>query len=209
MSAHPWIDVSVPIRTGMVTWPGDPAVEVRADPPEGPDDAQVSRLRFGSHTGTHVDAPLHFCRDGRGVDELPLDVAIGPAQVVAIDGDAIDEAAVAGLGAPGARILFRTRNSAAWKTGRFEPRFVGLTLGAAARLADARVALVGVDYLSIASPDASAAAVHRALLERGVWILEGLDLSAIDPGEHELVCLPLRLEGADGAPARAVLRRRG
>jgi arylformamidase len=140
---------------------------------------------------------------------MPLDTLIGPARVVAILGDVIDHAALRGEHfAVGERVLFRTRNSDTARDG-FDDRYVALTHDAAMHLAGAGVACVGVDYLSVASRRADAATVHRELLARGVWVLEGLDLSAVPAGEYQLVCLPLRIAGGDGAPARAILGPRG
>jgi arylformamidase len=188
----------------MVTWPGDPDVIVEVQP-RSPAGGQVSALQLGSHTGTHVDAPLHFIEGGAGIDRMPPDTLIGPARVVEVSGDVIDAAALRDERfTAGARVLFRTRNSGADRSG-FDEHYVALTRDAAACLADAGVACVGVDYLSVATRRDDAAAVHRELLARGVWIIEGLDLSAAPAGEYHLVCLPLRVAGGDGAPARAIL----
>ncbi len=209
MTARTWIDVSVPIRHGMVHWPGDPAIEIErvTDVARG-DDATVSRIDAGVHSGTHVDAPAHFILDGIGVDAIDLRRLLGEARVVAIEGPAINLPALRALDPQeGERLLFKTRNSPhAWQTGAFAPDYVYLTLEGARFLAERRVGAVGIDYLSIASMD-EGPPTHKALLAADVCIIEGLDLSAVEPGLHEMICLPLRIEGADGAPARVLLRR--
>jgi arylformamidase len=209
MSAPAWIDVSVPVRSGMVHWPDNPPIElVRTHDVAKGDPATLSRLSLGVHSGTHVDAPVHFLADGAGVDAVPLDHLLGEARVVEVgDGPSISAAQLRVIDPrPGERLLFKTRNSArGWKTDRFLPDFVYLSLEGAALLVERRVRTVGIDYLSIAGMD-EGVPTHQSLLKNGICIIEGLDLSAVGPGRYELFCLPLRLAGADGAPARAVLR---
>jgi arylformamidase len=187
------IDISRRIEPGMALYPGDPplAMELALSRARG-DLADVTRLELGTHTGTHVDAPAHFLDGGAGVDALPLDALIGPA-VVADAGapaGALGAAAVASLDIPedAARVLLK---------GAPEE---GLDGDAARLLVRRGVRLVGVDCLSVGDADA-----HRALLEAGVVIVEGLHLAGAAPGPWRLVCLPLLIPGADGAPARAVL----
>lgn len=194
------IDISVPIRPGMVTYPGDPVVRLeRVSTIAGGDVANISRLDLGVHTGTHVDAPLHFIDGAPAVEELALDVLVGPAVVVDathVQGD-LDET----LALPAAvRILFKTRNSEHWARDEFADDFARVGIGLARRLAALRVQLVGVDYLSVGDE-----AVHKLLLGLGVVVVEGLDLRGVEPGPYQLACLPLKLIGSDGAPARAVL----
>lgn len=205
------IDISVPIRPGMVVYEGDPDISLTlaASIAEGAQ-ANVSRLDLGVHTGTHIDAPHHFI-DGAGtVDQTPLEALIGPAHVVdatGLTGD-VEAADLNELKLPEGveRLLFKTRNSALWEQPTFSMHFIGLTEAAARALVGRGVRLVGVDYLSVA-PKGDPGPTHVALLEAGVVIVEGLDLREVEPGEYTLVCLPLRLVGADGAPARAVLLR--
>jgi arylformamidase len=200
------LDVTVPVREGMVVYAGDPEVHLErvASLAEG-DLANISRLDLGVHTGTHVDAPLHFFDGAAGVESLPLDVLLGPAEVVdatGVEGD-LDEPALRSLRLPRAgRLIFKTTNSELWKRDEFAEDFVKLTGDGAELLVAAGVRLVGIDYLSVGDEDA-----HRALLGAGIVALEGLDLRGVEPGRYELLCLPLRLAGVDGAPARAVLRR--
>jgi arylformamidase len=204
-----WIDVSVPVASGMVVYEGDPQVRIeRVSAIADGDLADVSRVELGSHTGTHVDAPAHFLRGAPGADALPLDALIGPAVVVeaaGVEGD-IDAAALGVLDLPAdtERVLFRTRNARLWERGAFSPDYVGVAEDAARELVARGVRLVGIDYLSIA-PSGDPAPTHLTLLGAGVVVLEGLDLRAAEPGRYTLVCLPLRLAGADGAPARALL----
>jgi arylformamidase len=208
-----WIDVSVPVRTGMIVYDGDPEVRIEAATAiAGGDLANVSRMELGSHTGTHVDAPRHFIDGAAGADKLPPDALLGPAIVAdarGLPGD-IDAAALASLGLPDGteRVLFRTHDGELWDRRMFTRDFAGVAADAAQELVAMGVSLVGIDYLSIA-PSADPAPTHRALLEAGVVIVEGLDLRAAAPGRYELVCLPLRLEGGDGAPARALVRPLG
>lgn len=163
------IDVSVPVRSGMPVYPGDPEVRLErvSDAPA------VSRLDLGVHTGTHVDAPLHFIEGAASTEQLPLDVLVGPCEVVEGGGAA-------------ERLLIKGASE--------------LDGAAAQALVDQGVRLVGVDGMSVGDEGA-----HRVLLGAGVVVVEGLDLSGVEPGSYELYCLPLRLVGSDGAPARAIL----
>jgi len=205
-----WIDVSVPVRSGMVHWPEDPEVTLERTKSiaEG-EEANLTRLDMSAHTGTHMDAPLHFFDEDPGMEALPLDSVIGPARVVRIEGEEpIDRGHVEELDLrAGERVLFRTTNSdRPWWERDFDPGFVHISLEAAELLGEAAVALVGVDYLSVGGYESDGAETHRALLGAGIWIVEGLDLSEVEPGDYELICLPVKLVGSDGAPARALLR---
>ena len=195
-------DVTRPIHSGMAVYAGDPVVTLRrslsiaAGAP-----VNVSAISLGSHTGTHVDAPAHL-RDGApGVDALPLDLLIGPARLYALDtGGTIDVADLDGLDLGSCpRALFRTRPPLSAEAG-------GLTAAAAALLVRAGVRLVGLEGESVDAACSADFPAHRALLDAGAVILEGLDLSAVPPGRYEVFCLPLKIRGGDGAPARVVLR---
>jgi arylformamidase len=207
-----WIDISVPVRNGMVHWPGDPDFHIeRAADQEKGDVATVSRMALGVHTGTHMDAPLHFIRKARSIDTMPLDATVGPARVIPIsDRQSITREELLGHAiSAGARILFRTANSEhSWKSDNFDEDFVFISQDAARYLAELGVRTVGVDYLSVGGFRKDGLETHSALLGAGIWIIEGLNLSGVDPGEYELVCLPLRLMGAEGSPARAIVRRK-
>jgi arylformamidase len=205
-----WIDVSVPIRDGMAHWPTDPPVRIGlADSIERGDAANVTKLEMSAHTATHLDAPRHFIADGAGIDRFPLDAAIGPARVVDIkDPEAVREPELARHELrESERVLLKTENSnrSWWDEGLED--FVAIEPAAAAALVRARVLLVGIDYLSVGGAE-KGAETHRALLEAGIWIVEGLDLSRVGPGEYELICLPIKIADSDGAPARVLLRPR-
>ena len=204
-------DISLPISPELPVWPGDPAIELeRVESMDEGAHANVSKLSASVHIGTHVDAPHHFLNDGRTVEQLPLDVLTGPCYVVQLpDGvEAITEDALEGMSLPAniKRILFGTSNSRFWSRAEttFQEDFVAVTEDGAAWLVQHGIRLVGVDYLSVA-PFGDSAPTHRRLLEAGVVVVEGLDLSAVPRGFYELYCLPLKLRGSDGAPARAIL----
>lgn len=204
---RPLIDVSVTLRSRMPIYEGDPGVEIAlARSIERGDPANVSCLRLGAHTGTHVDAPRHFIPDGAGADELALEPCIGPCVVADATGvpaaGPIDAACIDSLGLrPGTeRVLLKTPNSRLWERDAFAGEFARLDGSGARALVARGVRLVGLDYLSVGD-----AAAHVALLGAGVLVVEGLDLRAVDPGSYVLVCLPLKIAGSDGAPARAVL----
>jgi arylformamidase len=207
---QPWIDVSVTVRSGMPHWPDNPPIylERAMDIGRG-DDANVSHMAMGVHTGTHMDGPVHFIHGGAGLDEMPLEATIGAARVIEISDPR--EVTVAELRSyeprPGERILLRTTNSIrCWATDEFIDDFVYISETAAEYLAHARVRTVGIDYLSVGGYHVDGAKVHRTLLDAGIWIIEGLDLSSAPAGNYEMICLPVKLHGSDGAPARAILR---
>lgn len=208
-----WIDVSVPIRHGMVHWPNNPPVTLERvkDIAQG-GSSNVSALSLGVHTGTHADAPVHFNSAAGGVETLSIDALIGSARVIEIRDPVwvtAAELATARIG-EGERILLKTRNSpGAWARDTFADDAVALDVEAARYLAARKVKTLGIDYLSVGSYRAkNGAAVHHALLDAGITIIEGLDLTHARAGACELICLPLKLVGSDGAPARAVLRYR-
>jgi len=206
-------DVSLGIGPDMLTWPGDPPVEV--DPARRlakGDPANVSELRLGTHTGTHVDPPFHFIDGGRTAEALDLTVLVGPALVADLRhaGPSITPAEMNALAVPEGteRILFRTPNSELWGRTpvRFPDTYTALTPEGARWCIDRGIRLVGTDFLSIERKGTPGHPTHVTLLEAGVIILEGLDLSAVEPGAYELSVLPLKILGGDGAPARAILR---
>jgi len=204
-------DISVPLRSGGVVYPGNPAISITAQQAisQGAG-ANVSRIDMGSHSGTHVDAPKHFFDDGAGADTLPLDVLMGPARLIAVD-DAVKSVGETELRAHdlrgATRVLIRTRNSAWLASGstEFHPDYTFLSPEGAAYLVGLGVKLVGVDYLSVEQFHSGHHRTHRTLLGANVVIIEGLMLTEPRPGDYELRCLPLRLAGLDGSPARAVL----
>jgi arylformamidase len=204
-------DISLTVSTDMPVWPGDPAVELRqVASMEAGAQANVSHLCMGVHTGTHVDAPHHFLNDSRTVEQLSLEVLTGSCYVAQLSErvEMIDVDVLSSIALPvnTSRILFGTRNSRLWQShsGKFSTEFVAVNAEAALWLVDKGIRLVGVDYLSVA-PYGDSVRTHTALLEAGVIVVEGLNLSEIESGIYQLYCLPLKLKGADGAPARAIL----
>ncbi len=206
-------DISVPIREKMPTWPGDPKVHIQlAKSMERGDSCNVTALAMGAHTGTHFDAPFHFIPGGKTVDQLDLTLLVGTCRVFEIPTeDELDVTHLRGLPLKGVtRALFKTANSSLWATrDDFYEDFVYLTPVAAKFLVEMGVKLVGVDYLSVEGYHAQGSPAHQALLGAGVVILEGLNLADVPAGDYELIALPLKIAGADGAPARALLRTLG
>jgi arylformamidase len=204
------LDVSVLLTAGIPAYPGNPDFELQpvtriADGGS----SNVSRIVMGTHTGTHVDAPRHFFDDGAGVDVLALDLLIGRTRVVEITkrgGIGPVELTEAGL-REDLRVLLKTSNSALWNGEAFHKDYTHLTEDGARYLADQGVKVVGIDYLSIEQFKKAGAPAHRALLSQGIVIIEGLNLSQADAGMYDMYCLPLRIAGADGAPARVILKR--
>lgn len=204
-----WIDISVPLTSGMVHWPTDPPVliERHSDIAWG-DVVTVSHLSMTAHSGTHIDAPHHFISEGYGIDEIPIQKMLGPARVVQIHHPhMIDAPELESMSYDScSRVLFRTSNSdMQWHRADFRSDYVHVTAEAARYLVDQHIDLVGVDYLSVGAFD-DGVDVHKILLEAGICVLEGLEMSSVVPGDYELICLPLRIAGADGAPARALIR---
>ena len=194
----------------MVTWPGDPPVRVsHVQSMERGDPCTVSLLELGVHAGTHMDAPAHFVAGGMGIDSMPLDAAIGRARVISIDhrdSITLDELEPHQI-QPGERVLFKTRNSDhTWEADAFLEDFVYLSASAAQHLVQRQARLVGIDYLSVGGFHADGAETHHALLRAGIWVIEGLYLNQVPAGPVELICLPLKIAGGDGAPARALVR---
>ncbi|MBI2118467.1 MAG: cyclase family protein [Elusimicrobia bacterium] len=213
MKKSRWIDISVPLRDGMVHWPDNPPVRIERilDLDRG-DLATVSKISMGSHTGTHMDAPLHFVQKGAGMDQMPIDATVGLARVIEIrDRKSIRLKELQHYHIrSGERILFKTKNSGrCWKSDKFVKEFVYLSTEAAIELARIKVRTVGIDYLSIGGYKQNGLEVHRTLLSQGIWVIEGLDLSKVEPGFYDLICLPLKMAQGDGAPARAILKKLG
>ena len=201
----PWLDATTPIRDGMVHWPDNAPVHVKKTLSLATGAAaNVTEVSMSAHTGTHVDAPLHFAANAGDSTTLDLARLMGPAHVVGIaDPHSISLVEVQQLEIkPGARLLFRTRISdSEWSGMPFQPDFVALDADAARHLRDCGVVCVGVDYLSVGKAD-----THHVLLDAGICVIEGLALQHIVPGEYEMLCLPLKIVGSDGAPARVLLR---
>lgn len=203
-----YYDISLNLSAETVRWVAAPAMEFHERRRLARGDAtNASAVTMSVHSGTHVDAPFHFVPDGATIDALPLQAFIGPALVCAVDAERyITDAHVRALDLAGVtRVLFKTRNSALLHQREYDPDFVAFSLEGARALVERGVGLVGLDYLSVAHADEQVP-VHRAFLDHGVILLEGIDLSEVAPGLYELICFPLRLRGSDGAPCRAVLR---
>ncbi len=206
-----WIDVSVPLHTGMVHWPGDSGVTFRRVSEIGPGvDANVTVCDMPAHTGTHMDAPCHFLEGRAGIDQFPLEVGIGAARVIRMEPRVrvVGRAELEGRGiVRGERVLLRTNNSdQRWDNRPFRTDYVGINASGAEFLAQTGIALVGVDYLSVGVFESDGADTHRILLRAGIWIVEGLALGSVQEGPYEMICLPLRIVGSDGSPARVVLK---
>jgi arylformamidase len=209
----PWIDITVPLSSGMVHWPGDPdptfhrIAEISAG-----SDANVTFCKTPAHIGTHMDAPAHFIDGARTIESFPLSIGIGPAQVIHVPDsvDIITEREVERIQlSPGDRVLFRTRNSnSTWDRAAFQEDYVAMDATAARLLVKAGVSLIGVDYLSVGLFKGDNVETHRTILGAGIWIAEGLKLGSIAAGWYDLICLPLPISGSDGAPARVAVRPR-
>lgn len=204
--------MTVPISEGVPIYEGDPRVKIDSVRQLAAGDAaNVSNVCFGAHTGTHVDAPNHFIEGTRRVEDLDLDKLIGKCRVVELE-DSVISIEPEHLGPLDGveRIIFKTSNSSFWNSPErgFRTDFAYVSTATARILADRGMKLVGIDYLSIEEFGSKDHATHRALLEKEVVILEGLDLRLVPAGDYELVCLPLKYVGStgDGSPARTILR---
>jgi arylformamidase len=205
------IDISLPLSADLPVWPGSQRFKLEpVHRQDNGDHCNESAYAANIHTGTHIDAPWHFLNDGKLVNELDLTTMIGPALVAHLPGvTEISEEDLTSISLPREtrRLLLRTDNSELWARGirEFQKDFVALTVDAAEWLASSGISLVGIDYLSI-QLFAGSDRTHKVLLNSGIVILEGLNLAGVEPGFHELICLPLSISGAEGAPARAILR---
>ena len=206
------IDISVPLYLDMPVWPGSAGIQLmqtsRLDKGDG---VNNSKLICDVHIGTHIDAPLHYIVDGKSIEQLKLEDLIGPAVVAYLpEAEIITKNVLEDLSLPedARRLLLRTRNSSLWETGshRFQTNYVALTQDAAQWIVDHDICLIGVDYLSVQRYGEDSQ-THEILLSAGVIIVEGLNLARVESGMYELICLPLKLVGSEGAPARAVLRK--
>jgi arylformamidase len=203
------IDVTVPLDATLPTYPNNTPFSLEAVKrlARG-DSSNVSTLHMSAHTGTHVDAPRHFFDEGTGTEALSLDLLIGRARVVELNSTAVSADDLAGLDLTGdVRLLFKTRNSDLWGSAEFHADYVGVTESGARHLVERGIKVVGVDYLSVEQFRHPGAPAHHILLGAGVIVIEGLNLREVDAGIYEMYCLPLRIVGSDGAPARVVLAR--
>jgi arylformamidase len=214
LAQGPWIDVTAtldPATTPVYEGDAPMKFEFLKDMRKG-DAFTLSVYSLGAHSGTHIDAPMHFVRDGASIDRVPLEPLIGPARVIDI-ADNVQAIAAAELdrhawrGAQ--RVIFRTRSSLrGWmSSSTFRRDFAYIAPDAAQLLADAGVQLVGIDYISAEQFGAPAPRTHRILLGKGIPIVEGLALEGVRAGDYDLIVLPMKVAGHEGAPARAVMRR--
>ena len=204
------IDVSVPLDAGLPTYPNNTpfSLEPVKRLARG-DSSNVSTLHMSAHTGTHVDAPRHFFDNGPGTEALPLEMLIGRTRVIEVvtrGGIAADDFSRIDL-SEDVRLLIKTHNSRLWASPEFHADYVGVTESAARHLVDHGIKVLGVDYLSVEKFRTPGAPAHHVLLGAGTIVIEGLNLADVDPGFYDMICLPLRIVGADGAPARVVLRK--
>jgi len=208
----PLYDISLAITEDLPTWPGDPRIELeKISQIQDGEMANLTRISTSVHVGTHVDAPDHFLGNGDTVENIPLELMVGPALVVELPVERIitaDDLRAAGVTGKEKRLLFKTKNSLLWADGieDFQEDFIALDPSAASYLVACGLEVIGVDYLSVAPFD-DPEPTHRILLEAGVLIIEGLALSRIEPGAYTLLCLPLKIGGSDGSPARVLLQR--
>src|SRR3954464_15581495 len=204
------IDVSVPLDANLASYPGNTpfSLEPIKRISRG-DSSNVSTLHLSAHAGTHVDAPRHFFDQGAGVDALPLEMLCGRTRVIEVltrKGITADDLAAAKL-SEDVRVLIKTHNSRLWGTPQFHEDFVGVTDTGAKYLVEHGIKVVGVDYLSVEVFKTPGAPAHHALLGAGTIVIEGLNLIEVEPSVYDMICLPLRVVGSDGAPARVVLRK--
>lgn len=203
-------DVTLTISPELVVWPEDPPVQLyRTSQISSGDISNVSHINMSAHTGTHIDAPCHFIEGGETVEDVPIDLLIGRVYLLHLphaEHITLDMVKDSPIPPRTKRVLFRTRNSDQWQQNinDFDQNYVGLTPEAAEYLVARGVKLIGVDYLSVA-PFNDVVTTHQVLLRSGVVVVEGLDLSRVPQGRYTLYCMPLKLRGADGAPARAIL----
>jgi len=205
-----YIDISLPINSELPIWPGSQKIEFKENLSiKNGDIANESSINISLHTGTHIDAPSHFIDDGLTIDKIPIAKLIGLTFVACIKNiNTITAETLDSSSIPQnvKRLLLLTDNTKLWmkKSAKFNENYVAISIDAAQWIVDRKIELIGIDYLSIQkyndSPD-----THIILLNNGVVILEGLNLSNVSEGWYELVCLPLKFEGIDGSPARAIL----
>lgn len=209
-----WIDITLPLTNGMLHWPGDPPfIRTFIKKIGRSSSCNLSKIDMGVHSGTHIDAPLHFIQKGPSIEKVPIEHCIGPARVIAIrDKKKISlKELISKKLRKGERILFKTCNSLFWyKKNEFDKGFVYLSIDAAKYLQDKQIKFVGIDYLSIGgtTPESKGRGVHKILLSSGSVIAEGLDLSGVTEGRYDLICLPLKIVGSEGSPARVLLKKR-
>jgi arylformamidase len=204
-----WKDISIPVIDKILTWPTDPVFRINqfASFTKG-NPCDASEISLSVHTGTHIDAPAHFIKGGASIDQWKPEITMGACRVVMIENpkEITEEELLKHNIQANERIIFKTHNSATkWWEKPFDPHFVCITPKAAAMLAKLKPLCIGIDYLSVGSPE-TGIETHQHLLGAGIWLIESLDLTRIQPGNYELIFIPMNLHNADGAPGRALLR---
>lgn len=210
-----WLDITYPLHSKIPPYPGQPPVKLGKLSTIGTEGAvaNVTLLDISVHTGTHMDAPLHFLKDGADITKMPLSIGMGEGKIIEIENkEAIYPEEIQrfeekyGVLMPLERVFFKTYNSRRdWSVEPFDEDYVFLSKDAAQYLVERRIGMVGIDYLSISKGNINTE-VHQKLLSNNCWIIEGLDLRNVDEGLYEIICLPIKVSGADGAPARVVVR---
>lgn len=201
------LDISLPLHQKTITWPNNPPVEIQplTTTKQG---TVLNKLKLGTHSGTHIDAPNHFIPNGNTVDQIPLEKMIGTCQVINIK-SSISKITLSDfkteLIKPRSRILFKTNNSKLLESGKFNPNYTSLSLEVATFLADREIWLVGIDYLSIEEYNNHNHPIHKQLLSKEIVILEGLYLDHVPKGQYHLTCLPINFYNTEAAPCRAIL----
>jgi len=207
----PIIDLTVPLTSSLVIWPGEQGLRVRTLRSFPKDSVHVSQISMGAHTGTHLDAPMHFLLKGAPLEKVSLDCLVGRCRVLRLNLGGRKEVEVEDLKPfkiqPGERLLFNLGNSRHLFARKFYQDYVAMGDQAAKFLAVKKTKLVGVDYLSVERRGNPGHPVHVSLLKAGTAIVEGLNLSGVKPGTYTLVCLPLRMVGVEASPVRAILLR--
>ena len=204
-----WIDISVPLSNDTVYWPTDTKIKIdRVNDIKKGDDDNLTYISMCAHTGTHMDAPRHFLKTGTSIDKIPIAATMGKVRIIEIqDTESIKVKELKSHRIQkGERIIFKTRNSRRiWHNKPFDYDYIYISTEAAEFLAERNILMVGVDYLSIGGID-NCEEVHKTILKAGIYVIEGLVLFNIEPGNYELLCLPIKIKGADGAPSRALIR---
>ena len=229
MAKTEWFDITLPLNKEIPIPPAMPPQPGQPPPPEiniplatvyrffdvdKGDKVTMSRIEMTSHDGTHIDAPLHFIPGGSTIDAMPFETTIGPCRVIGIKDErsvTVKELKRYNIKA-GERILFKTKNSpGVWGMRQYDGKFVTISLDAARYLAEKKIRLVGIDYISIASAEPTMENVndvHKAFLGNGIYIVEALNLAGVKPGKYDLICLPLRIEQGDAGPCRVILKKK-
>jgi len=212
MAESKWIDISYPLSEEIIYWPQDPVQpDIKTNTFTSEEvTITMSQMTINTHHGTHIDAPRHFYPEGTSIDEMPLTAIMGPARVIEIkDTNLINPEELEGHNIrAGERVLFKTINSSYYKQGKFVEDFVHITKESAQFIADKNISVVGIDYLAVGSfrDRSSLIKVHQILLGNGIWIVEALDLSGVEPGDYEIICLPIKIKQGDAGQARAIIR---